>query len=145
MADGRWREIGATSGPGSVVRSVKASPAPSGVGPQRPAKQNQSSPALLNFHFDFGDFVPVNSKKCDAGMRHRPLGNRRPSDRKLMTGAPFGRAGGKPQRSCAMSTPSSRRRKNGAGSVGQMSLRGSRLGAAFGNTTGTRIWLKARK
>jgi hypothetical protein len=23
---------------------------------------NQSSPAFVNFHFDFGDFAPVNSK-----------------------------------------------------------------------------------
>jgi hypothetical protein len=28
---------------------------------------------LVNFHFDFGAFVPVNSKKCDAGMRQRPF------------------------------------------------------------------------
>src|ERR1044072_4071115 len=90
--------MGATSGPGSVVSSVKASP-PSGIGRHSPAKQNQSSPAFVNFHFDFGDLVPVNSKKCDAGTRQRPTGNRRRSDRKLMTGAPFGRAGGKPQRS----------------------------------------------
>jgi hypothetical protein len=34
-----------------------------------PAKQNQSSPALVNFHFDFGGFVPVNSKKWEAGIR----------------------------------------------------------------------------
>jgi hypothetical protein len=27
---------------------------------------------LVNFHFDFGVFLPVNSKKCDAGARHRP-------------------------------------------------------------------------
>jgi hypothetical protein len=91
--------MGATSELGSVVSSVNASPSPSGIGRQRPAKQNQSSAALVNFHFDFGDFVPVNSKKCEAGMRHRPFGKRRPSERKLMTGAPFGRAGGNPQRS----------------------------------------------
>ena len=88
--------MGATSGPGSVVSIVKASPAPSGIGRQRPARQNQSSPVLVNFHFDFGDFAPVNSKKCDAGTRHRPFGNRRPSERKLMIGAPFARAGGNP-------------------------------------------------
>jgi len=29
------------------------------------------------------DLVPVNSKKCDAGIRHRPTGRRRPSERKL--------------------------------------------------------------
>src|SRR5438067_5858149 len=87
--------MGATSGPGSVVNNVKASP-PSGIGRHSPAKQNQSSPIFVNFHFVFGDFVPVNSKKCDAGIRHRPTGNRRPSERKLMMGAPFGRAGGKP-------------------------------------------------
>src|SRR5947207_182541 len=137
--------MGATSGPGSVVSKVKASPAPSDIGRHRPAKQNQSSSALVNFHFDFGDFVPVNSKKCDAGMRLRPFGKRRPSERKLMTGAPFGRVGGKPHLSCASSTPSSRRRKTGAVSVGHMSSRGSRLGAAFGNTTGARIWLKAAR
>jgi hypothetical protein len=51
---------------------------PSGIGRQMPAKQNQSSPALVNFHFDFGDFVPVNSKKCDAGIRQRPFGQRPP-------------------------------------------------------------------
>src|SRR5207247_1521229 len=104
-----------------------------------------SSPAFVNFHFDFGDFVPVNSKKCDAGMRHRPFGKRRPSERKLMIGAPFGRAGGKPQRSCTISTPCSRRRKTGAVSVGQISSRGSRLGADVGNTTGARIWLNASR
>src|SRR5215204_6550671 len=131
--------MGATSGPGSVVSSVNAS----GIGRHRPAKQNQSSPAFVNFHLDFGDFVPVNSKKWDAGMRQRPFGKRRPSERKLMIGAPFDRGGGKPHRSCASSTPSSRRRKTGAVSVGQISSRGSRLGAAVGNTTGARIWLNA--
>ena len=45
---------------------------PAGIGRHSPAKQNQSSPALVNFHFVFGDLVPVNSKKCDAGTRHRP-------------------------------------------------------------------------
>ena len=52
--------MGATSGPGSVVSSVNASPAPSDMGRHSPAKQNQPSPALVNFHFDFGDFVPLN-------------------------------------------------------------------------------------
>jgi len=33
------------------------------MGRHRPAKQNQSSLDFVNFHFDFGDFVPVNSKK----------------------------------------------------------------------------------
>jgi hypothetical protein len=70
--------IGATSGLGSVVSSVNASP-PATMGRHRPAKQNESSSAFVNFHFVFGDFVPVNSKKCDAGTRHRPTGNRRPS------------------------------------------------------------------
>src|SRR5438874_10975572 len=124
--------MGATSGPGSVVSRVKASTAPSGIGRQRPAKQNQSSSAFVNFHFDFGDFVPVNSKKWEAGTRQRPFGNRRPSERKLITGAPFGRPGGKPHRSWTSSTPSSRRRKTGAVSVGQISLRGSRLGRLSG-------------
>jgi hypothetical protein len=49
--------IGATSGLGSVVSSVKASP-PAAMGRHRPAKQNQSSSAFVNFHFVFGDFVP---------------------------------------------------------------------------------------
>jgi hypothetical protein len=38
---------------GSVVSSVKASPAPSGIGRHRPAKQNQSSSTFVNFHFGF--------------------------------------------------------------------------------------------
>jgi hypothetical protein len=33
---------------------VNASLAPSGIGRHKPAKQNQSSPVLVNFHFDFG-------------------------------------------------------------------------------------------
>src|SRR5438105_14776004 len=131
--------VGATSGPGSVMRIVKASPVPSGIERHSPAKQNQSSPALVNFHFDFGGLVPVNSKKCEAGIRERPFGNRRPSERKLITGAPLGRAGGNPQHSCTSSTPSSRRRKTGAGSVGQMSSRGSRFGGAVGKTISARI------
>src|SRR5438067_8341512 len=110
------------------------------VGHHRPAKQNQSSSALVNFHFVFGDFVPVNSKKNDAGIRHRPTGKRRPSERKLMTGAPLGRAGGKPHRKSENSfVPSSRRRMTGARSVGQMSSRGSRFGAAFGHFIGMRL------
>src|SRR5436190_9245200 len=137
--------MGATSGPGAVVSKVNASP-PSGIGRHNPAKQNQSSPALVNFHLVFGDFVPVNSKKCDAGIRHRPTGNRRPTERKLMMGAPFGRAGGKPHRNSANSlVPSSSRRTAGALSVGQMSSRGSRFGAAFGHLTGIRVRLKAAR
>src|SRR5205807_7585465 len=116
-------------GPGSVVRSVNASPEPSAIGRHRPAIQNHSSSFLENFHLLFGDLVPVNSKKCDAGTRQRPAGNRRPSERKLMIGGPLGFGGGKPHRSCTSSTPPSRRRITGAGSVGQMSSLGSRLGA----------------
>ena len=44
----------------------------------------------------FGYFVPVNSKKVDAGIRHRLLSpKRRPSERKLNTGDALGRGGGK--------------------------------------------------
>src|SRR5689334_11133812 len=102
------------------------------MGRHSPAKQNHSSPALVNFHFDFGDLLPVNSKKCDAGTKQRPLGKRRFSDRKLMIGAPFGRAGGKPQRSWTNWASSSVWRMTGAVSVGQISSRGSRFGAARG-------------
>src|SRR6202040_2055528 len=129
----------ATSALGSVLSSVKAPP-PAAIGRHRPAKQNQSSPTFVNFHFVFGDFVPVNSKKCDAGTRHRPTGNRRPSERKLVTGGPLGRAGGKPHRNTEKSfVASSRRRMTGARSVGQMSSRGSRFGAALGHFTGMRV------
>src|SRR5205814_4291051 len=137
--------MGATSGPGAVVSNVNASPT-WGIGRHSPAKQNQSSPAFVNFHFCFGDLVPVNSKKCDAGIRHRPTGNRLPSERKLMMGAPLGRAGGKPHRNSAKSfVPSSSRLITGALSVGQMFSRGSRFGAAFGHLTGIRVWLKAAR
>src|SRR4030081_2819877 len=109
--------MGATSGPGAVVSSVNASPPP-GIGRHSPAKQNQSSPAFVNFHFVFGDFVPVNSKKWEAGTRQRPTGKRRPSERKLMMGAPLRRAGGKPHRNSAnWFIPSSSRRITGALSV----------------------------
>ena len=139
-----WRLwIGATSGPGPVVRSVKLAGTSPCAGRHNPAKQNQSSPALVNRHFDLGDFVPVNSKKCEAGTRHRPLKKRRPSDLKLITGGAFARPGGKPHRSCASSTPSAWRRTRGATSVGQMSSRGSRLGAAVGRISGRRRWLNS--
>jgi hypothetical protein len=42
------------------VSSVNAAP-PSGIGRHSPAKQNHGSPTFVNFHFDFGDFFPVNS------------------------------------------------------------------------------------
>src|SRR5690242_3123254 len=61
---------------------------------------------LGEFHFDFGELLPVNSKKCDVAIRQRPFGKRRPPEQKLMTGAPFGHADGKPQRSCTISTHS---------------------------------------
>src|SRR5262245_52361816 len=53
--------------------------------------------------------VPPPREEVRGGIRQPPLGNRRPSGRKLMTGAPLGRAGGKPQRNCTSSTPCSRR------------------------------------
>lgn len=90
--------MGATSGPGSVVRIVKDSGVSLIAGRQSPAKQNQSSPDLVNRHLDFGELVPVNSKKCDAETRQRPVWNRRPSERKLITGGAFGRPGAKPHR-----------------------------------------------
>src|ERR1700734_594639 len=46
--------------------------------------------------FAFGYLLPVNSKKADAGMRQRLLCAKwRPSERKLNTGAPPSRLGGK--------------------------------------------------
>ena len=53
------------------MSNVKASGTLSVAGRHSPAKQNQSSPAFVNFHFAFGDLVPVNSKKCDAGTSER--------------------------------------------------------------------------
>jgi hypothetical protein len=76
--------------------SSVAAPPPSAIGRHNPAKQDQSSPALVNFHFDFGGFAPVNSKKWKAGIRKRPFGKRGLSQRKLMTGAPLGGVGGNP-------------------------------------------------
>jgi hypothetical protein len=66
-----------------------------------------------------------------AGTRHRPIGKRRFSERKLMIGGPLGLAGGKPQRSWANSWPSSVCRMTTAVSVGQISSRGSRFGGAW--------------
>jgi hypothetical protein len=63
----------------------------------------------------------------------------------LMIGAPLGRAGGNPHRNCTISTRGSRRRNTDAGSVGQVSSRGSRFWAAVGKTTGARIWLNAAR
>ena len=58
----------------------------------------------------------------------------------------LGRVGGKPHRNSENSfVPPSRRRMTGARSVGQMSSRGSRFGAAFGHRTGMRVSLKAAK
>jgi hypothetical protein len=39
---------------------------PSGIGRHNPAKQNQSSPVLVNFHFDFGGFAPVKGGRDQA-------------------------------------------------------------------------------
>src|SRR5436309_3081523 len=63
-----------------------------------------------------------------------------------MTGPALGRAAGNPHRSILKSlVPSSSRRITGAGSVGQMSSRGSRFGAAVGKRIGALIWLNARR
>ena len=62
----------------------------------RPAIAVIGDPPRANRCFAFGYFLPVNSKKADAGMRQRLLlAKCRPSDRKLKTGTPPGRAGGK--------------------------------------------------
>jgi hypothetical protein len=42
------------------------------MGRHNPAKQNQFSPALVNFHLVFGDLAPVNSKKWDAARDSGP-------------------------------------------------------------------------
>ena len=41
-----------------MVRLLDNSP----IGHQRPAKQNQSSPALVSVHFVFGDLAPLTLK-----------------------------------------------------------------------------------
>jgi hypothetical protein len=47
--------------------------------------------------FAFGYFLPVNSKKAEAGTRQRSLlSKRRPSERKLKAGPPRGLVGGEP-------------------------------------------------
>ena len=139
------RGTASTSGPGSMVSMVKLSGQSPSAGRHRPAMQNQSWSFEVNFQRVFGYLVPVNSKKCEAGIRQRPRPNRRPSERKLITGAALGRNGLKPHFSVASSTPSSRGRTIGAGSVGRISSRGSRLGAACGSgkRSGSRIWLNS--
>ena len=62
------------------------------------------------------------------------------TERKLMTGGPLGRACGRPHRNSENSlVPSSRRRMMGERSVGQISSRRSRFGAAFGHFIGMRV------
>jgi hypothetical protein len=100
---------------------------------------------LVNFHFDFGGFAPVNSNKCYAGMRQRPLGDPAPLGTDINHRRALEPGRWEPQRNCTISTPCSCRRNTGAVSVGQMSSRGSRFGAAVGKTTGARIWLKAAR
>src|SRR5215207_1404937 len=104
-----------------------------------PPQAGEAKPVLAGlreFPLGLGDLLPVNSKKCEAGMRQRPTGNRRFSERKLIIGAPLGLDDGKPQRNWVKSCPSSAWRITGAISVRQMSSRCSRFGAAVGQRTG---------
>jgi hypothetical protein len=86
-----------TSGPGSVVSILKMPAADFLCSPARcPAIAVMGDPFSAKRCFAFGYFLPVNSKKADAGMRHRLLLSKcRPSDRKLNTGPPRGPDGGK--------------------------------------------------
>ncbi len=94
--------------------------------------QNQSRPASVKRQRVLGYFEPVNSKKALAGTRQRPGPNRRPSERKLVTGGALGRGGAKPHFSRASSTPAGCGRRTGATSVGRTSSWAGRLGAASG-------------
>jgi hypothetical protein len=63
---------------------------------QSPAIAVIGDPFKANRCLALGYFLPVNSKNAEAGMRHRLLlAKCRPSERKLKTGAPPGRPGGK--------------------------------------------------
>ena len=53
-----WRDIWARIG-----RQQREGSPPAAIGDHRPVKQNQSALAFVNFHFVFGDFVPLNSKE----------------------------------------------------------------------------------
>src|SRR5260221_12779868 len=69
-----------------------------------PAIAMKGAPARVKRCFALGYFLPVNSKKAEAGTRQRLLlSKRRPSDRKLKAGPPRGFDDGKPKRLCASS------------------------------------------
>ena len=51
-------------------------------------RSDRNSHGSESLRATFRGFAPLNSKKCDAGTRERPAGKRRPSERKLMIGAP---------------------------------------------------------
>src|SRR4051794_24468137 len=90
--------MGATSGPGSVVSIVKVGGLLPAASRHNPATAMNGAPLRVKRCLAFGYLVPVNSKKAEAGMRQRLLAaKRRPSERKLNTGPPFGPVGGKPK------------------------------------------------
>src|SRR5438128_323074 len=111
-------------------------------GGHNPAKQSQSSPALVNFHFDFGGLAPVNSKKCDAGIRQRPFGNRRPSERKLITDAPLASPAESPN-AVEPAPPHVPPPKNGCRLCRPDVIAEFKIWGGVGKTTGARIWLNA--
>src|SRR5438045_4195831 len=133
--------MGTTSGPGSVVSSVNASP-PCGIGRQRPAKQNQSSPALVNFHFVFGRLGAGEFK--EMRRRHEASPDREPAS--LGAEIDDGRTLCPDRRKAPACDRKLIRRvfhpANDGGRISRpMSSRGSRFGAALGHFTGIRVWL----
>ena len=113
--------MGATSGPGLRRQHREGGPAPSGIGRHSPAKQNQSSPALVNLHFDFGDFPPGELEEMRG--RHEAAPFRKPTplgaevDHWRTLWASWREAPAKLRELAALL----RRRITGAVSVGQMS------------------------
>ena len=83
--------------------------------------------------------------KWEAGTRQRPFGKRLFSDRKLMMGAPFGCAGGKPHRKLSELRALIGLADHGC-DVGRPDvISGWRFGAARGKRTGILVWLKASR
>ena len=116
----------------------------SGIGRHKPAKQNHSSPAFVNFHLVFGDLLPVNSKNARLA-RAAPLWKLPLFGTKIDHRPALGLRGRKAPAHLCEFVALFGWRITGAVSVGQMSLGGSRFGAAFGQRTGMRIWLNAAR
>ena len=129
--------MGAASGPGLGRQQREAVTRAVGHGTPQTGEAEPVLPGLGELPFRFRRFRAGEFEEVRRGHQAAPLREPPPLRAEIDDRRAFRPARRKPQRNCTNSNPSSTGRITGAVSVGQMSSRGSRFGAALGNRPGS--------